>query len=115
MISGKDLVVNSVSGKVLVYDVNKLAKVATGEAARLVYTGHRSTFFTKAACCDGIVACGSQDKYVYVWSDPSTVVKLGSGDSRSSGHLHEVNEVVVTPDCLLSASDDASVIVWPLV
>ena len=115
MINGKNLVVNSVSGKVLVYDVNKLARVATGEEAPAVYTGHRSTFFTKATCQDGIVTCGSQDKYVYVWSDPSHVVRLGSGESRASGHLHEVNEVSVTHDCLLSASDDASVLVWPLV
>lgn len=43
----------------------------------------------------------------------NSIAKLGS-DDRLSGHLHEVNDVFVMRDNILSTSDDASVLIWPI-
>lgn len=49
---------------------------------------------------------------MYIWSAKSGITaKLGS-DTKSTGHLHEVNDVELTENLVLSTSDDASVLVW---
>ncbi len=51
---------------------------------------------------------------MYVWSAKTgAVARLGS-ENRTSGHLHEVNDVCVTRNHILSSSDDASVLVWQI-
>ena len=48
-----------------------------------------------------MIACGSQDRFVYLWStSDKSMSRLGS-DSQISGHLHEVNDVC-SRDTLLS-------------
>jgi len=102
------VIVNNMSNQVLSYNLHCM------QDEPAIYTGHRSTFFTKASACDGVIACGSQDRHVYLWSSKcDTPVRLGS-DDRMSGHLHEVNDVCVTGTHVLSSSDDASVLIWQI-
>ena len=59
-----------------------------------------------------MIACGSQDRFVYLWStSDKSMSRLGS-DSQISGHLHEVNDVCITESHILSSSDDASILIW---
>jgi WD40 repeat protein len=91
--------------------VHKVGAIA--EAPR-VFEGHRSTFFAKAALKHGIVASGSQDSLVYLWSQNGRSATLGS-KQKLYGHLHEVNDVAFgIRSRLLSCSDDASVLVWKI-
>lgn len=63
---------------------------------------------------EDIIACGSQDRFVYVWSAKNgAMARLGS-QNRLIGHLHEVNDVCVSRNHILSTSDDASVLVWQI-
>ena len=102
----RSVITNNMSNQVVEYRLSDVT-----EEPR-VYTGHRSTFFAKASSYDGVIACGSQDRMVYVWAG-SKATRLGRED-RLGGHLHEVNDVCVTANHILSTSDDASVLIWKL-
>jgi WD40 repeat protein len=61
-LSENKIVCNNMSNCVVVHKVGSIADPPK------VFEGHRSTFFAKAALQNGIVASGSQDSLVYLWS-----------------------------------------------
>ena len=51
---------------------------------------------------------------VYLWAaHGKSSAKLGS-EEKLYGHLHEINDVSIFGRHILSASDDASVLIWEI-
>ena len=63
---GPWLTVNSMSNEVLRFDTRTMTESG---CPPLVFKGHKSTFYTKAASnsTNQLIASGSQDNHVYVW------------------------------------------------
>lgn len=63
---GPWLTVNSMSNEVLRFDTRT---ITDSGCPPLVFKGHKSTFYTKAAAngSNHLIASGSQDNHVYVW------------------------------------------------
>ena len=81
--------------------------VRPSEAAHL-FTINHITFSP-----DGqLFATASRDKTLKIW-DAKTLELLKVVDTlRFGGHINSVNRLLWLPDCLISASDDRSAIIW---
>lgn len=60
-----------------------------------------------------LFATGSRDKTIRVWETASFQL-LKTIHTQMGGHTHSVNHLVWTPEGLISASDDKTLILWEL-
>lgn len=62
-----------------------------------------------------LFATASRDKTLKIW-DAQTFQLLKVVDTiRHGGHIHSVNRLLWLPDCLISCSDDRTVMLWRIV
>lgn len=90
-----------------IWDLENQTKLHSEQAAHLFTINHI------AYSPDGAYfATASRDKTVKIW-DAATFKLLKVLETiRDGGHLNSVNRLAWLPDCLVSAGDDRSLIVW---
>lgn len=57
-------------------------------------------------------ATASRDKTIKIWDTETFQLLKVLETIRDGGHLNSVNRLLWMPDCLISASDDRSVVLW---
>jgi WD40 repeat protein len=107
---GRHLLSGGRDAMLRVWDLENEFQMVSEQAAHLFTVNH--IVFSP----DGqLFATASRDKTLKIW-DAHTFQLLKVVDTiRYGGHIHSVNRLLWLPDCLISCSDDRTVMLWRVV